>query len=166
MHLIEATRDKMKGFDLEATKKYYESIADKAWQQVKEAGTPEEIAKMLDEKNNWMMLDRDYPGRMQNQILAFRSCSVRALRRRQQGRGSTSARLRLTTSPRSRPPRTTWSTTCAGCRTTWSPSQTRCPSPGFVGRACTLVAAAIAPVPVPVHAPAPEVDDDPEGEVA
>jgi hypothetical protein len=34
VHLIEATRDKMKGFDLDVTKHYYESIADKAWQQV------------------------------------------------------------------------------------------------------------------------------------
>ena len=100
VHLIEATRDKMKGFDLDATKKYYESIADKAWQQVKEAGTPEDIAKMLDEKRNWMMLDRDYPGRMQSQILILPILIGTRTFPVHQDRGSTWARRRRTTSPR------------------------------------------------------------------
>ena len=121
---------------------------------------------MLDEKNNWMMLDRDYPGRMQNQILILpiligsRTSPAAAGPGLNVGQAASNYVSQVKTASNN------LVNDMRGCRTTWSPSQTRCPSPQLVGRACTLVAAAIAPVPVPVHAPAPEVDDDPEGEVA
>lgn len=69
VNLINATLEKMKGFEQSATQRYYESICDKAWQQVKAAGTPEDAAFQLEKNNDWMMLDRDYPGRMQRDIL-------------------------------------------------------------------------------------------------
>ena len=69
VHLIQDTEQKMKGFDHAATMKYYEAICEKAWQQVKEANTPEDVARSLDEKSDWMMLDHDYPGRMRHEIL-------------------------------------------------------------------------------------------------
>jgi hypothetical protein len=44
VNLINATLEKMKGFEQSATQKYYESICDKAWGQVKAAGTPDEAS--------------------------------------------------------------------------------------------------------------------------
>jgi hypothetical protein len=64
INLIDSVSTKLKGFDLEATKAYYERIYEKAWQQVKDAGTPEEFAKVLEDGNEWMMLDDDYERRM------------------------------------------------------------------------------------------------------
>ncbi len=61
---IKATSNKMDGFDLDATKLYYGAIVEKAWKQVTDAKTPEELAVSLQDKNDWMMMDRDYQGRM------------------------------------------------------------------------------------------------------
>ena len=71
VNLINATLEKMKGFDQSATQSYYSAICDRAWQQVKEAGTPDDAAFQLGRNNDWMMLDRDYPGRMQRDILVL-----------------------------------------------------------------------------------------------
>ena len=60
VNLVEATEAKLEGFDLEATRYYYEEICKRAWEQVQNAGTPEEFGARLDEKNDWMMLDRRY----------------------------------------------------------------------------------------------------------
>ena len=67
--LVRNTSDKMNGFDLVATKGYYERICDTAWQQVHQAGTPEEFANALKEKNDWMMLEPDYERRMNRTII-------------------------------------------------------------------------------------------------
>jgi hypothetical protein len=61
---IKQTSDKMNGFDLDATKLYYGAIVEKAWKEVTDAKTPEELALTLQERNDWMMMDRDYQGRM------------------------------------------------------------------------------------------------------
>jgi hypothetical protein len=65
--LIELVKDvqaKLKGFDYDATRNYYERICQKAWDEVKAAGTPEDFAAGLSQKNEWMMLDQGYPSRM------------------------------------------------------------------------------------------------------
>ena len=63
--LIKATQSKLEGFDYEATKQYYETICEAAWKQVQQAGTPEDFARVLNERNEWMMLDNGYGGRME-----------------------------------------------------------------------------------------------------
>jgi len=62
--LIKATEEKLKGFDYEATKLYYAKICDTAWAQVKASGTPEEFAKGLEDRHEWMMLDPQYEHRI------------------------------------------------------------------------------------------------------
>ena len=59
--LVKATQEKLKGFDYDATKRYYERICQKAWEEVKAAGTPELFAAGLDQRNEWMMLEPRYP---------------------------------------------------------------------------------------------------------
>jgi len=64
IELVKAVQEKLKGFDYDATRKYYERICQRAWDEVRAAGTPDDFAAGLSQKNEWMMLDRDYPGRM------------------------------------------------------------------------------------------------------
>lgn len=58
-NLINSVAEKMKGYSLEETKAYYRSIIEKAWDQVKEAGTPELKGEKLDEIFGWAILDDD-----------------------------------------------------------------------------------------------------------
>jgi hypothetical protein len=62
--LVNATQTKIQGFDYEATKAYYKGICERAWAQVRAAGTPEEFSQGLDKMNEWMMLDDHYYNRM------------------------------------------------------------------------------------------------------
>ena len=62
--LIRDVRQKLVGFDHDATKKYYGVICEKAWKQVQDAGTPGMVVGTLEEQNEWLMLDRDYDNRM------------------------------------------------------------------------------------------------------
>ncbi|HDJ89674.1 MAG TPA: DUF2207 domain-containing protein [Thermoprotei archaeon] len=48
---------KLRGYSYIETKKYYENIVKKAWDQVKKAGTPEIAFKRFDENIDWLMLD-------------------------------------------------------------------------------------------------------------
>ncbi len=57
--LINSVAEKMKGFSLEETKFYYKSIISKAWEQVKQADSPELKGEKLDEIFGWAMLDDD-----------------------------------------------------------------------------------------------------------
>ncbi len=66
VNLVQATEAKLEGFDLEVTRYYYEAICQRAWEQVKNAGTPEEFGARLEEKNDWMMLDRRYSRNLDN----------------------------------------------------------------------------------------------------
>ncbi|MBN1440884.1 MAG: hypothetical protein JW929_15865 [Anaerolineales bacterium] len=63
INLIKSLQEKMKGFSRKETIDYYKSIAEKAWQQVAAAGTPEVKAQAIDENLEWTMLDRDFDGR-------------------------------------------------------------------------------------------------------
>lgn len=58
-NLINSVAEKMKGYSLEETKAYYRAIIEKAWDQVKEAGTPELKGEKLDEIFGWAILDED-----------------------------------------------------------------------------------------------------------
>jgi len=64
IELVKAVQEKLKGFDYHSTKNYYERICQRAWDEVRAAGTPEDFASGLEQKNEWMMLDSGYPSRM------------------------------------------------------------------------------------------------------
>jgi len=69
--LVRDVTRKMKGFDVKATQKYYKSIADRAWDQVTSAGTPQEVSAGLCRYNDWMMLDNGYDKKMERHSLAM-----------------------------------------------------------------------------------------------
>lgn len=67
--LIESVRDKIKGFDYTATKRYYKKIVALAWEEVEKSGTPEIAAENASDKAEWLILDPTYNHRfmfMQN----------------------------------------------------------------------------------------------------
>jgi hypothetical protein len=53
----------MKGFSRKETVDYYQSIMERAWKQIEEAGTPEVKSQMFDEALEWTMLDKNYDER-------------------------------------------------------------------------------------------------------
>ena len=61
--LIKSVNNKMRGFSRKETVAYYQDIVVRAWQQVKEAETPEVKAQRFDDELEWVMLDRDFDER-------------------------------------------------------------------------------------------------------
>jgi hypothetical protein len=61
--LIRSVGEKMKGFSRKETVAYYQSINERAWQQIDAAGTPEVKSQMFEEAMEWTMLDKDYDDR-------------------------------------------------------------------------------------------------------
>jgi hypothetical protein len=61
--LVKSVQKKMEGFSLKETREYYRSIAEKAWDQVEAADTPEVKSEKFEEAIDWTMLDRDFEGR-------------------------------------------------------------------------------------------------------
>ncbi len=61
--LIRTVGEKMKGFSKKETLAYYETIMQKAWEQVEQAGTPEVKAQVYEEVMDWTMLDKKYEDR-------------------------------------------------------------------------------------------------------
>jgi hypothetical protein len=61
--LVNGISDKMKGFSRKETIAYYQSIMERAWQQIETAGTPEVKSQMYDESLEWTMLDKNYDER-------------------------------------------------------------------------------------------------------
>jgi hypothetical protein len=61
--LIRTVGEKMKGFSKKETLVYYETIMQKAWEQVEQAGTPEVKAQVYEEVMDWTMLDKKYEDR-------------------------------------------------------------------------------------------------------
>jgi hypothetical protein len=53
----------MKGFSRKESIAYYQSIMERAWQQIEAAGTPEVKSQMYDESLEWTMLDKNYDER-------------------------------------------------------------------------------------------------------
>ena len=64
--LVNGISDKMKGFSRKETIAYYQSIMERAWQQVETAGTPEVKSQLYDESLEWTMLDKNYDQRTRN----------------------------------------------------------------------------------------------------
>jgi hypothetical protein len=63
INLVKGVSEKMKGFSRRETVAYYQSIMERAWQQVEAAGTPEVKSQTFDENLEWTMLDKDYDER-------------------------------------------------------------------------------------------------------
>jgi hypothetical protein len=61
--LVNSVSDKMKGFSRKETVTFYQSIMERAWQQIETAGTPEVKSQMYDESLEWTMLDKNYDER-------------------------------------------------------------------------------------------------------
>ena len=61
--LVNSLSDKMKGFSRKETIAYYQSIMERAWQQIEAAGTPDVKSQMYDESLEWTMLDKNYDER-------------------------------------------------------------------------------------------------------
>jgi hypothetical protein len=64
--LVNSVSDKMKGFSRKETIAFYQSIMERAWQQIETAGTPEVKSQMYDEALEWTMLDKNYDQRTRN----------------------------------------------------------------------------------------------------
>ena len=62
-NLVRTVSEKMRGFSRKETVDYYQSIMQKAWQQVESAQTPELQMKNFDEAMDWTMLDREFDSR-------------------------------------------------------------------------------------------------------
>ncbi|MBE3067943.1 MAG: hypothetical protein IMZ73_11045 [Chloroflexi bacterium] len=61
--LVNSLSEKMKGFSRKETIAYYQSIMERAWQQIEASGTPEVKSQMYDESLEWTMLDKNYDER-------------------------------------------------------------------------------------------------------
>ncbi len=55
--LIKAVSEKLKGFSRDETQLYYRGMIQRAWQQVREAGTPEVKNQEFDQNFDWLMLN-------------------------------------------------------------------------------------------------------------
>lgn len=63
INLIKSITEKMKGFSRKETIDYYTSIMEKAWAQIKAAGTPEVKSETYEQVMDWTMLDRNWEDR-------------------------------------------------------------------------------------------------------
>jgi len=61
--LVNSVSDKMKRFSRKETIAFYQSIMERAWQQIETAGTPEVKSQMYDQSLEWTMLDKNYDQR-------------------------------------------------------------------------------------------------------
>ncbi|MFW5868597.1 MAG: hypothetical protein ACOCX2_12310 [Armatimonadota bacterium] len=59
--LVENVVERMKGFDLDRTKQYYESIVYKAWKEARTIGEVGKRDEYVDNNIGWLMLDTGYP---------------------------------------------------------------------------------------------------------
>lgn len=61
--IVKNVGEKMKGFSKKETIEYYQSIMERAWQQVKAADTPVINSSAYEEVMEWTMLDKDWDKR-------------------------------------------------------------------------------------------------------
>ena len=59
-------REKMRGYCLKDTIKYYKDIVKRAWDEVKKAKTPEVKLRKVNENLEWLMLDPDFEDKMRS----------------------------------------------------------------------------------------------------
>lgn len=62
--LVEDVEAKMEGFGLEATRDYYRGVCKRAWEEMNAAGAATSLEGLLEEKNEWLLLDEDYDDHM------------------------------------------------------------------------------------------------------
>jgi hypothetical protein len=60
MQLRDTVEAKLRGYCRQDTIAYYKNIVAKAWQQVKQAGTPELASKAYNENLLWLLLDKNF----------------------------------------------------------------------------------------------------------
>ncbi|MCW3993826.1 MAG: hypothetical protein NWE85_04595 [Candidatus Bathyarchaeota archaeon] len=60
MQLRDTVEDKLRGYCRQDTIAYYKNIVAKAWQQVRQAGTPEIASKAYNENLLWLLLDKNF----------------------------------------------------------------------------------------------------------
>ncbi len=63
--IVSSVATRMVGFDVEETREYYRHIISRAWKEAQVIGEVESWQKKMDEKVDWMMLDRDFDTRFQ-----------------------------------------------------------------------------------------------------
>jgi hypothetical protein len=63
VELVKQVNKKMKGFSRKETVAYYQSIVDRAWNQVEAATTPEIKSRYFDQGLEWMMMDDEFEER-------------------------------------------------------------------------------------------------------
>lgn len=61
--LVEHVADRVAGFDLEETRKYYRYQVDRAWLEAEKLGELEARTAVVDKKLDWLLLADDYPDR-------------------------------------------------------------------------------------------------------
>lgn len=59
--LVNGVVERMKGFDLDRTREYYESIVYRAWKEARTIGDVEKRDEYVDSNIGWLMLDSGYP---------------------------------------------------------------------------------------------------------
>ncbi len=64
--LVKSVSEKMKGFSRKETIEYYETIMERAYQQVEAANTPEVKSETYEQVMDWTMLDRKWDDRTKN----------------------------------------------------------------------------------------------------
>jgi hypothetical protein len=65
MSLRDTVEEKLRGYCRRDTIDYYKKVAEKAWKQVEQAGTPDLASKAYDEQLLWLFLDPNYQTRTQ-----------------------------------------------------------------------------------------------------
>jgi hypothetical protein len=65
MNLRNTVEEKLRGYCRRDTIDYYRKVAEKAWEQVEQAGTPDLASKAYDEQLLWLFLDPNYQTRTQ-----------------------------------------------------------------------------------------------------
>lgn len=59
-NLIEHTVERLEGFDIEETKRYYQHIIKRAWSEAESLGEVEQRTKAIDKNLEWMLMQDDY----------------------------------------------------------------------------------------------------------
>lgn len=63
VEIVQSVNKKMKGFSRKETVTYYQSIVDRAWEQVSSEATPEVKSRQFDQGLEWMMMDDTFEDR-------------------------------------------------------------------------------------------------------
>jgi len=66
--MINAVKDKLKGFNIEKTRAHYRSIIDQAWDQVKSSGTDAQASQLLDQSFSWLMIDKNMDHKLKDSL--------------------------------------------------------------------------------------------------